>query len=648
MQPVTYFEGSVMSAILPKERSVSIAVIGDVCLDMYFFTEKEKAEVSVETGLQSFSIVSYKQEPGGAGNVAVNCKRLGAGKVDLYGIIDGGMYGKSVLELLALEEVGSEGVLIQDSDWQTHVYHKIYNKNREWPRLDMGNLNRPHEDSVDRLVGLLESRLFNYQCVIINEQTPSGLHSEYFRKKLNRLIDTCRNGPVWFADCRKLNDVYRNTIHKLNINEGRKIFKENNAGPDGTGEPGGRFIISWLYRRWGLPVVLTLGENGAMIHDEKGIREINGLHFTCETDPVGAGDAFLAGLASVYASGESLDRAVLSGTFCAGVSLCKLFETGHPGREEVLALAADPDYRYHPDLAADERLAVYIPDSEIEIIVRPEKRKGFPRTAIFDHDGTISTLRQGWESVMRTVMIRSIAGDASLTAEEMRAIGEAAGELIEKTTGIQTLAQMYQLRDLVIHFGYISRDKILSPEGYKAVYNRLLLSSIESRISAVKAGRLLAEDVTVKGAVQFVKHLHEKGTKLFLASGTDEEDLRRESALLGYADYFTGGIMGSLGDIHNDPKKLVVRSIIEEVKKPEVPACDPRETSFSCVVFGDGPVEMREAKKNGFLAVGVVSDELRRYGRNVAKRERLVLGGADILIPDFSWAGELSSLCGWN
>jgi hypothetical protein len=59
-------------------------------------------------------------------------------------------------------------------------------------------------------------------------------------------------------------------------------------------------------------------------------------------------------------------------------------------------------------------------------------------------------------------------------------------------------------------------------------------------------------------------------------------------------------------------------------------------------------VELREAKKAGFLAIGVTSDERRRWGANPGKRKRLILGGADFLIPDFSSADELAHLCGWE
>ena len=54
------------------------------------------------------------------------------------------------------------------------------------------------------------------------------------------------------------------------------------------------------------------------------------------------------------------------------------------------------------------------------------------------------------------------------------------------------------------------------------------------------------------------------------------------------------------------------------------------------VVFGDGPVEIKECIKSGGIAVGIASDEIRRYGLNEEKRTRLIKAGAQIIIPDFS------------
>lgn len=68
-------------------RPISIAIIGDLCLDLAYQVTTEQAEISVETGLQTYSVLNTKPELGGACNVAVNCKTLGADRVDIYGIV---------------------------------------------------------------------------------------------------------------------------------------------------------------------------------------------------------------------------------------------------------------------------------------------------------------------------------------------------------------------------------------------------------------------------------------------------------------------------------------------------------------------------------------------------------------------------------
>lgn len=53
-------------------------------------------------------------------------------------------------------------------------------------------------------------------------------------------------------------------------------------------------------------------------------------------------------------------------------------------------------------------------------------------------------------------------------------------------------------------------------------------------------------------------------------------------------------------------------------------------------VFGDGPVEIREGRRFGGIAIGITSNEIRRYGMDIEKRSRLAKAGAQLLISDFS------------
>ncbi|MEA3226094.1 MAG: HAD family hydrolase, partial [Planctomycetota bacterium] len=272
-------------------------------------------------------------------------------------------------------------------------------------------------------------------------------------------------------------------------------------------------------------------------------------------------------------------------------------------------------------------------DSEIELCCESIPQ-GQIKHAVFDHDGTISTLRQGWEEIMTPVMIKAILGDDYETADETlyHKARNRVLDYIDKSTGIQTIVQMEGLVEMVREFGLVPADEIRDKFGYKEIYNDALMELVDKRIEKFRSGELDIHDYTIKGALEFLKALKQRGIKLYLASGTDRQDVVAESEALGYADLFDGGIYGSVGDISKYSKKMVIEKIMTEndLQGPEL------------AVFGDGPVEIRECRKRDGVAVGIATDEIRRHGLNAEKRSRLIKAGAHILTPDF--AGHVSLL----
>jgi len=179
---------------------------------------------------------------------------------------------------------------------------------------------------------------------------------------------------------------------------------------------------------------------------------------------------------------------------------------------------------------------------------------------------------------------------------------------------------------MVKEFGIVRADKILDKFGYKEIYNNALMELVSRRIEKFKRGELDINDYTIKGALDFLEALRQRGIKLYLASGTDRQDVIAESESLGYAELFDGGVYGSVGDIAKYSKKMVIEKIMVEnnLQGPEL------------AVFGDGPVELRECRKRDGIAVGIASDEIRRHGLSTEKRTRLVKAGAHVIVPDFS------------
>jgi phosphoglycolate phosphatase-like HAD superfamily hydrolase len=355
-----------------------------------------------------------------------------------------------------------------------------------------------------------------------------------------------------------------------------------------------------------------------------------------KVDTVGAGDSYLAGAASALAAGYSMKEAAELGSYVAGVTVQKLFQTGTASPEEILNIGTDPDYVYNPELAEDMRHANYLENSEIEIVNEWQDKLNISH-AIFDHDGTISTLREGWEQIMHPMMIKAILGEHFQDADEAlyHKVQTRVIDFIDKTTGIQTLVQMKGLVDLVKEFGLVPDNQILDEFGYKAIYNDELLKMVRVREAKLSRDELSLEDVTLKNAVKLLEALHNAGVTLYLASGTDEEDVKNEARILGYDHLFEGGIYGAVGDVNKEAKKMVLDRILNDIGDAN---------TGQVVAFGDGPVEIRETRKRGGVTIGIASNEVKRHSLNESKRSRLIKAGADVIIPDFSQLSKLLQL----
>jgi phosphoglycolate phosphatase-like HAD superfamily hydrolase len=379
---------------------------------------------------------------------------------------------------------------------------------------------------------------------------------------------------------------------------------------------------------------ITRGSNGSLVIDANGVEEIPGLMILSRVDTVGAGDSYLAGVTAALAAGYDMKTAATLGSYVAGVTVQQLFQTGTATPEEIRHIGTNPDHIYAPDLAENIRQASYLPDSEIEIINRWNEKLNI-KYAIFDHDGTISTLREGWELIMAPVMIKSILGkkykDAAM--DVYAKVEERVKEFIDKTTGIQTLVQMKGLVDIIREFGYVPEEELLDEFGYKKIYSKELLAMVAVRERKYANGELSLDDLTVKNAIPFLKKLYDAGIQLYLASGSDEQDVIEEARTLGYEYLFEGRIYGSVGDVAIEAKRIVLNRIMQEIGQ---------DATTHVITFGDGPLEIRETRKRGGLTVGLATNELRRYELNPHKRTRLIKAGADVIIPDFS---QYSKLC---
>jgi phosphoglycolate phosphatase len=255
---------------------------------------------------------------------------------------------------------------------------------------------------------------------------------------------------------------------------------------------------------------------------------------------------------------------------------------------------------------------------EIEIL-RPDLPRGQFRSVLFDFDGTLSLIREGWPQVMIPMMVEVLRetgtseGDSELTA--------AVEDFVMRLNGRQTIYQMIQLADEVRRRG----GHPLDPLAYKHRYHDLLMERIQDRLTSLAAGTATAEEWTVPGSHDLLRELQRRGMILYLASGTDLKYVRHEAELLGLTPFFGDRIYGALDEHGSFSKKMIIDQILR----------DHDLHGAELLAFGDGFVEIEEVKGVGGVAVAVASDELNRRGVNEWKRRRLIQAGADIVIPEY-------------
>ncbi len=239
---------------------------------------------------------------------------------------------------------------------------------------------------------------------------------------------------------------------------------------------------------------------------------------------------------------------------------------------------------------------------------------------LFDFDGTLSLIRQGWPDVMVPMFVEMLPPKEGETEEERAAL---ALDDIMRLNGKQTIYQMIQLAQRITERGGEPRE----PLWYKHEYLRRLDERIADRTAGLRDGSIDPDSLLVYGARKLLEHLRSLGLTLHLASGTDEQFVKQEAELLGITDYFEGRIFGALDNYKDFSKQMVIERILDEHDI----------SGDSLLSFGDGYVEIENTKQAGGIAVAVASDEAHNGSGQFDqwKRNRLLDVGADVVIPDF-------------
>ena len=121
------------------------------------------------------------------------------------------------------------------------------------------------------------------------------------------------------------------------------------------------------------------------------------------------------------------------------------------------------------------------------------------KAALFDFDGTISLIREGWQPIMYSYFTK-VLSEVSPN-EAIASLETLVREFVDDLTGKQTIYQCIRLAEEVERRGVKPED----PFAYKDEYNRRLLRHISHRVQALQSGEADPEEYLVPGSVELLE-----------------------------------------------------------------------------------------------------------------------------------------------
>jgi len=618
-------------AILPTK---TVLVVGDFFLDDYLFLDPALTETSLETSLSAYQVLRVQRQPGAAGTVVNNLRALGVGRILALGICGADGEGFELQEALRKQRV--ELHLLERAEIMTPTYRKPVllrsdGVAQEMNRFDTKNRTPTSTECEDEMIERFRRLLPEADAVIIADQVQErncGVITDRVRAAIASIASEKPSAP-FIADSRERIALFTYVMTKPNDRELSRLFDIDHPGeidhPDQSQISLEELAAMGqeLARRAGRTVFATCGARGMIVADILNATLVPAVEVPGPVDIVGAGDSATAGILCGFIAGlDAVDAAAL-GNLVASITVQKLGTTGTASPSELRARARQAVVRPTPIVPDWRQRPLVMNSTSIEVIRRTPPAP--IHSAIFDFDGTLSLIREGWQDVMIPYMVEELA--ALGTDETREALQTVAREFVFRLTGKQTIYQFIHLASEIERRNGTPRN----PQEYKQEYHRRLWRRIQDRVAGLKSGRIEPVRMLVPGSIDLLSALRDRGVRLYLASGTDLGYVLDESSALGLERFFEDRIYAAVEDYQHFSKQRVIQQIIREhaLSGPEL------------VAFGDGYVEIENAREAGGRTIGAATDE-RRPGRlDRWKRNRLIAAGADIIVPDFSEAALL-------
>ena len=328
-----------LAILLNKMKNARAVLIGDMCLDVYWFADMTKSVLSRETPHFPLPVVSERMSAGAGGNAAANMAVL-CEHLTPVGIIGDDWRGGCLYDVFSRAGTSCEG-FVRVSGRVTNAYCKPMRRGYlgfdvEDPRIDFESFEPIDEATEDKLLAALEAAIKDSDVLAVSDQFEYGCITPKIRE---RICELAAGGLTTVVDSRSRIGEYKNCILKPNeIECARALGLPDAALGHAASREDILSALSALREKSGSDVCLTLGDRGCIIGRGDSITEIKAARLEPPFDTVGAGDCFISAFSLALAAGATDGEAAIIGSLASAICVKKIGTTGSASDAEILDL----------------------------------------------------------------------------------------------------------------------------------------------------------------------------------------------------------------------------------------------------------------------------------------------------------------------
>ena len=281
---------------------INVLLIGDFMLDDYIYGSSKRQ--SPEAPVPVMKKNKFNCYPGGAGNVAMNLKSLGA-KVTCLGYVGSDNRGKLLIEKMENEGIDCSHITIEETI--TTLKTRYFVNGVQILRIDDEEILKEWKPK-----SILQLNLNSFDVIILSDYNKGVLNNDWFNEIefQNIITDPKKDNFLFYSNTKiitpNLNELQRATeINLKNLDSVKKachkILNETNL----------EYIIA------------KMGEKGMIIVGKNNFTKLINPHFVEDPDVTGAGDTVIAAFALAYSKFRDVELAAEIANAAGSIAVSK-------------------------------------------------------------------------------------------------------------------------------------------------------------------------------------------------------------------------------------------------------------------------------------------------------------------------------------